>query len=165
MLQGVLDRRPSLSWRSPELKYLDQLFASLDETEGLFWACERQGQVDRVVDGDAVENAGEEPPADTRAWTRAYLLRRVPTDRIDHVDWDTVRIKIPSHHPWVSRSTVVPLPLPFGATRAVNEVHFAEHTPVDATLEALGAIDEERLDGGSKDPPLRFVGSRCSDGP
>jgi proteasome accessory factor A len=157
LLHGALQRRPALNWRSPELKYLDQLFASLDETEGLFWACERKGQVDRVVDGAAVEKAGAEPPADTRAWTRAHLLRRVPIDRIDHVDWDHVRIKRPGHHPWVSRSTIVPMPLPFGATRATNEGHFARDAEVDTVLDVLGALDEERLDGGSQDLPLRFV--------
>jgi proteasome accessory factor A len=149
LLQGVLDRRPELSWQSLEMRYLDQLFASLDETDGLFWACERKGQVDRVVDGAAVAQAVAEPPADTRAWTRAHLLRRVPTDRIDHVDWDHVRVRRPGHHPWIRKTTVVPLPLPFGATRATNEVHFASDNAVDELLDVLGAIEEE---------PLRFVG-------
>jgi hypothetical protein len=43
----------------------------------------------------------------------------------------------------------VPLPLPFGATRATNEVHFASDNAVDELLDVLGAIEEE---------PLRFVG-------
>jgi proteasome accessory factor A len=149
LLQGVLDRRPELSWQSLEMKYLDQLFASLDETDGLFWACERRGQVDRVVDGAAVEQAVAEPPVDTRAWTRAHLLRRVPTYRIDHVDWDHVRVKRPGHHPWIPKTTVVPLPLPFGATRMTNEVHFASDNTVEELLDVLGAIEEE---------PLHFVG-------
>jgi hypothetical protein len=44
---------------------------------------------------------------------------------------------------------VVPLPLPFGATRATNEIHFAGDKTVEAVLEVLGAIDEDRYDGGS----------------
>jgi proteasome accessory factor A len=145
LLQRVLERRPELTWRSPELKYLDQLFSSLDESDGLFWACERAGQVDCVIDGDAIERAGEDPPVDTRAWTRAHLLRRIPADRIAQVDWDSVRVRIPRQDPWISRSTVVPLPLPFGATRAENERHFDEDATLDAVLGALGAIGEEEF--------------------
>ena len=36
-----------------------------------------------------------EPPADTRARTRALLLRRFGAEQIDEVDWDVVRVRLP----------------------------------------------------------------------
>ena len=53
MLERVMSQR-SLTWTSPELKHLDQLFASLDPAEGLFWAFERAGAVDRIVDDQLI---------------------------------------------------------------------------------------------------------------
>ena len=46
ILQQVLDERPDLSWESPEIKHLDHLYSSLDETEGLYWAYERSGALE-----------------------------------------------------------------------------------------------------------------------
>jgi proteasome accessory factor A len=138
LLRRVLDRRPDLTWRSPALKHLDQLYASLSDMEGLFWACERSGQVDRVVDEQTIRRAIQEPPVDTRAWTRAHLLRRVPSSLVDLIDWDRVHISEGNDRQWTSRARVVHLPVPFGSTQVVNEKHFGKHQRLEDLLEVLG---------------------------
>lgn len=141
LLQGVLDRRPGLTWQSPALKHLDQVYASLDESDGLFWAVERAGQVDRVVDDTAIDRARREPPSDTRAWTRAHLLRLADEDKVDQVDWDRMRFSVSAGRVPFARTRTVHMPEPFGDTRADNERYFADEAPLSVVLEALGACD------------------------
>lgn len=76
MLQRAMTQRPDLTWTSPQVKCLDQRYPNLDESAGLFWTYEKAGMVDRLVRDDDVQRAVCEPPDDTRAWTRAHLLRR-----------------------------------------------------------------------------------------
>jgi proteasome accessory factor A len=155
LLQSVLDRRPDLTWQSPALKHLDQMYASLDEADGLFWAVERAGQVERLVDEHAIDRARREPAPDTRAWTRAQLLRLAGAHRVDRVDWDRVCVRIPSDRwPYFRRRTVH-LPLPFGATRAEHAAHFAGHAPLSVVLEALQASDDSPW-GAPTDRPHKF---------
>jgi proteasome accessory factor A len=85
--RGLGDR-----WDAPELKHLDHLYASLDDQDGLYWAFERAGLVERVVDDEAIERLVDEPPPDTRAWGRAMLLRRAG-DRAESANWDYVRVR------------------------------------------------------------------------
>ena len=141
LLCGVLDRRPDLGWQSPAVKQLDQLYANLDEAEGVFWALERAGQVDRVVTDEAIEHAGCEPPPDTRAWTRAHLLRLAGADRIERVAWDRVSVRTPTPHSRFFRTRVIHLPLPYGSTRADNERFFTEGAPLESVVEALRATE------------------------
>lgn len=81
-----------LVWGSPELLYLDQIYASLDPDEGLFWKLEDAGLIEPWVTSDEVDRMCDEPPADTRAWTRAMLLRRYGPEEIASVDWDRLTI-------------------------------------------------------------------------
>jgi hypothetical protein len=138
LLRRVLDRRPDLTWQSPALKHLDQTYASLSDADGLFWACERSGQVDRVVSESAIQWGNAGTPVDTRAWTRAHPLRRVPRDLVELIDWDRVQISEQSDRQWTSSARVVHLPVPFGSTQVVNDQHFREHQRLEELLEALG---------------------------
>jgi proteasome accessory factor A len=140
MVTNVLDRHTKLTWQSPLLKQLDQLYANIDDTVGPFWALERDGHIDRVVSDAVVEQAGREPPADTRAWTRAHLLRLAGT-QVEQVDWDRVQIRGKGAQPWFASSRVVYLPVPFGSTRAMNGRHFIEGAPLESVVQALQAVD------------------------
>ncbi len=89
-------RDRGLDWRSPELRYLDRVYSSLDENRGLYWAYERLGLLERVVDDDRIEHLRREPPEDTRAWGRAMLLRGQEAGvGIHRVDWDSVTLDLP----------------------------------------------------------------------
>jgi Pup amidohydrolase len=139
LLQGVLARRPDLSWQSPAIRHLDQLYASLDEREGPFWSLERDGHVERVVDDAAVAHACAEPPEDTRAWTRAHLLRAAGHEHVDLVDWDRVRVALPAARAPFYHTRTAHLTLPYGHTRADHERHFVEGGSLAALLEELDA--------------------------
>ena len=127
ILERAMASRPSLTWASPEIRHLDQLYASVDDAEGLFWASEQAGLVDVVVGEDEIRRAVHEPPDDTRAWTRTHLLRRAGARRIQEVDWDRVgvRLDVRRHLLRSSPPRSVLLPCPFGATRADREALFA----------------------------------------
>lgn len=92
---SILERAMSqrgLDWESPELKHLDHLYSSL--SEGLYWAYERSGVVQKVVSDAEVERFVHEPPDNTRAWLRAHVLRRADPATIRDVDWDAIRFKV-----------------------------------------------------------------------
>ncbi len=74
ILQRTLNQRPALAWDSPEILHLDQVYASLGR-DGLYWAYERSGFAERLVPDERVQHFCTEPPSDSRAWTRAMLLR------------------------------------------------------------------------------------------
>ena len=128
-LLRAMARRSTLDWTSPAIKHLDHLYASLDERTGLFWAHERAGLVDRVVDDAAIARAGCEPPVDTRAWTRAHLLRCVSADDIDEVDWDVVRLRAPARDGRSSSEwRTVHLQTPWASLAELQDCRIAEKT-------------------------------------
>ncbi len=144
MLRRAMAQRPDLTWQSPQIKYLDHLYAGLDEADGLFWAYEAAGLVDRVVTDEDIERAVNGPPENTRAWTRAHLMRRAGVDNIDRVDWDLVTITVPADRGgrrWLERRTIR-LPRPYAATRAEHEALFHADHSLEDIVEALDPVDE-----------------------
>ena len=95
ILYSAMKQRADLKWDSPKIKYLDHLYASLDPEEGLFWAYDRDGVVERVVSDAEIERFVHEAPEDTRAWLRAELLKRADPETVEDVNWDHVRFKFP----------------------------------------------------------------------
>ena len=136
LLERAIAQRPDLTWASPEIKHLDQLYASLDEADGLFWACERSGLVDRFVSDDAIAIARGNPPEDTRAWTRAHLLRAAGAHRVVAVDWDSVRLIVRAGRGWLEQRTIR-LPCPFGSTRAQHAHLFEGGGALEDIVDAL----------------------------
>jgi proteasome accessory factor A len=90
LIEVTLRDRPDLDWRSPEVKHLDLIYSSLDEREGLYWACEREGLVEHIVTHAEIHHLTRQPPTDTRAWTRAWLLRALASGSVQDVDWDHI---------------------------------------------------------------------------
>ena len=100
------------------MKHLDHLYSSLDHEDGLYWISEKAGLLDRVVSPAEIEQLLHEPPQDTRAYTRARLLRLAGTERTSHVDWDFISVKSPGRWGWSSQRSL-DLSDPAGSTRAV----------------------------------------------
>jgi proteasome accessory factor A len=146
LIDSVLARRPQLTWQSPAIKQLDQLYASIDDADGPFWALERSGDVDRVVTDEAIDRAVCDPPADTRAWTRAHLLRLAGDEGVERVAWDRIHVRSIAPHSRYPRSRVVRLPIPFGSTRAHNERFFTEGASLESVVSALRAADHSPLE-------------------
>ncbi|MBE7501323.1 MAG: proteasome accessory factor PafA2 family protein [Verrucomicrobiales bacterium] len=134
LLEQTLAQQPHLDWSSPALKHLDHLYSSLDPAEGLYWACERSGLVERLVPESRITRLMSEPPTDTRAWTRATLLRLADPTTVDHLDWDQLRFQVNGRPVYWT----LDLPDPLGATRAET----APLLPEAGTLwDALDALD------------------------
>jgi proteasome accessory factor A len=142
LLDQVIHDRPELSWDSPEIKHLDHLYSSLDEEEGLYWAYERSGMVERIVADDRIEHFTASPPEDTRAWTRAMLLRSVERDAIDDVDWDEIRFRVESGR-FRSKYRRFEMANPLAMTRADAVSAFETSETPNELLDALEAESEE----------------------
>lgn len=144
ILEQVIAERPELNWDSPEIKHLDHLYSSLDEEEGLYWAYEHGGLVERVINDDRIEHFTLSPPEDTRAWTRAMLLRSVERDAIDDVDWDEIRFRVEAQR-FRARYRRFEMANPLGMTRAETESAFEASETLDELLDALEAQSEENM--------------------
>jgi hypothetical protein len=126
VLQRALQRRPDLTWASPEIKHLDHLYSSLDPAEGLFWAYERQGLVEPVVPPERIEHFVHEPPEDTRAYTRAMLLRRTGGARLTFLDWDRMEFRTYDSQAGRSVDRTIEMPDPLRLTKAETQGLFAD---------------------------------------
>ncbi|MFY9555513.1 MAG: proteasome accessory factor PafA2 family protein [Blastocatellia bacterium] len=143
ILKQVLDQNPELTWESAEIKHLDHLYSSLDASEGLYWAYERGGFVERVVTDEQIERFTVSPPEDTRAWTRAMLLRWAGPDQVDDVDWDSIRFKTGSErYRMAYRKIELANPLDF--TRQRSESIFENATSLEELLDELGAAGNDK---------------------
>jgi proteasome accessory factor A len=137
VLRQAMERNPEWSWQSPELKHLDQMYGSLDPADGLYWAYERAGLVERIVPEGRIRWLVDNPPENTRAWTRTMLLRRAGEACVDDVDWDRVRIR--SHD---GNCRTVHLPDPLGHTRASSAGFFRDDVSLDDVADAFEASQE-----------------------
>ena len=75
LIQNSMRRHPNLTWQSPQIKYLDHLWSSLDERKGLFWAVQRGG-IERLVSDEQIARAMNEPPENTRAGHERHCSAR-----------------------------------------------------------------------------------------
>ena len=137
-LERAMERRPDLGWTSPEIKHLDQMYSSLDLTQGLFWAYERQGLVERVATDAQIDWFVHNPPQDTRAWTRATLLRVANPEVVDDVGWDFVRFRFKDGYWHTSHRLELASPADFN--RAQAETAFAQSLRLDELLDELEAL-------------------------
>jgi Pup amidohydrolase len=138
ILERAMQQRPSLNWNSPEIKHLDHLYSSLDPAEGLYWIYEAAGVVQRVVSPGEIERLLHEPPEDTRAFTRAMLLRQIEPEQISSIDWDRISLKLPGSSGWPVYRTLE-MPEPLGLTKADTGNLFGAGLELDELLDALSA--------------------------
>jgi proteasome accessory factor A len=142
LLERVLAQRHGMDWSSPQLRHLDFMYSSLED--GLYFACERQGAVERLVPEESVDRFLREPPPDTRAWTRAMLLRMAEPEAVDRVDWDTLTFRVTGSDGW-SRPATVSLANPLGFTREICLPVFESSHSLEEALEFLEAPASGRL--------------------
>lgn len=138
LLERVLSASPGLGWHSPSLRMLDQQYASLDPAEGLYWACDTAGATDRIVSESAIVTAGQEPPAETRAWARAHLLRLAGPGQVEKVDWDHIRFRLRRG----GRTGRVHLRManPLGWTRRQAGPTLGETSSLESVISDLGGL-------------------------
>jgi proteasome accessory factor A len=136
-IERTMDERPVLDWDSPEVKVIDHLYSSLDG-EGLYWAYESSGFAEQLVPPERIAHFAANPPADTRAWTRAMLLRRASRDNVDveSVDWDRITFRIRGRYAWPSYRTL-DLADPLSFTQADAQPIFDHCADFGELLDAL----------------------------
>jgi hypothetical protein len=130
-----LRREREIDWDAPVLKHLDQAYSSLDPEDGLFWAYDAAGLVERVVPPERVAHFRQEPPEDTRAWGRCQLLRRLGSLEIEDIDWDHVRVRSSRN---AGRQVSLSMSDPFGFTRQAVQATFESEAASEELLLALG---------------------------
>jgi proteasome accessory factor A len=135
-------------WEERRMKYLDNLWSSLDPGEGLYWGLEKAGGVKRIVDDAAVERLMNEPPDETRAWLRAWVLRNAGS-MVDDVDWDMLRLRSSrfGDRGWPTYQTIR-MDNPFGFTRARCEGILQSAA---SPMEGLRKLFKEIGEGESED--------------
>jgi proteasome accessory factor A len=150
-VERTLEQRPELDWDSPEIKVIDHLYSSLDN-DGLYWAYESSSFAERLVAPECIARFTANPPADTRAWTRAMLLRRANSDGVEvtSVDWDAMTFKLRGRYAWPSYRTF-DLENPLGATQTEAQQIFDSSQNFAELLDGL-----ETLSGG-KTLPLKSL--------
>lgn len=121
----------------------------LDEGEGLYWPYEDNGLVERTVTEERIRYFVANPPEDTRAWTRAMVLRAVSPEEIELVDWDSIRVKVEGRSYWPLYRTLI-LADPLGFAKAEAEPVFRQAATIGQLVDGLedlaaGGAPEDRL--------------------
>jgi hypothetical protein len=142
-IERAMEQRPDLGWHSPEIKLLDHLYSSLDY-DGLYWAYESSGIAEMLVAPEQIDYFAENPPTDTRAWTRAMLLRRALQENVEvtAVDWDRITFKVRGKNTWPSYRTLK-LGDPLGFTQGEVQPFFESGAGL---LELLDQLDTRSSD-------------------
>jgi hypothetical protein len=136
IIERAMAQRPQLGWDSPEIKLLDHLYSSLDPDEGLYWIYEKAGVTEPIASAAQIERFVYEPPEDTRAYSRAMLLRLAKADQINSIDWDSIRFKLNGRSGWlVYRTLEMANPLAF--TKADTARLFESGEPLEEILDAM----------------------------
>jgi proteasome accessory factor A len=145
ILRRAMEQRSNFTWESPQIKHLDHIFSSLDPAEGLYWAYERSGFVERIASEDEIAYFTEHPPENTRAWTRGTLLRRAGADAVEDVEWDWIRLRETGAKRWrYTRELSLASPLEW--TRTMSQPVFEQSVDLDEILDGLDRLqaDEDR---------------------
>ena len=137
LLEQALAEHPKWDWNSPELTYLDQIYASIDPADSLFLSMDAAGLFEAVATEAEITHFVSNPPENTRAWTRAMLLRTTGPEQVVSVDWDRIELKS-TDNDW--RRTQVELPDPLGATKSLTRSAFADAVDFDSLLQGLQRV-------------------------
>lgn len=139
LLLAMKQQQAGLNFDSPEIRYADHQYANLDREKGLYWACERRGAVDMLAADEAIERLTEEPPENTRAWTRAALLRKAVPSTVHQVDWDSISFHIRETHGRNFRAYTRRFSMeePWQHTRKQSARHFRMNATLEEILDGL----------------------------
>ncbi len=145
ILERAMEQRPELDWSSPEVKLIDHLYSSLND-DGLYLAYENAGFVEQLVSPDRIAHFTRNPPEDTRAWTRAMLLRRAAREgvTVDLVDWDRITFRFRDHLGWPVCRTVA-LDNPLALTRRDTQPIFDTARTFTTLIDQLNSLSGPRI--------------------
>jgi proteasome accessory factor A len=144
-IERAMDEHPELDWNSPGVKVLDHLYGSLGD-DGLYWAYEASGFVEPLVAPERVAFFENNPPAETRAFARAHLLRRAAEQSVTvtAVDWDSITFKMRGRHSWPIYRTLE-MADPLGFTEALAGPIFDSAEDFADLLDGLEALSQHDI--------------------
>jgi len=142
-IERAFEQRPCLGWDSAEIKVLDHLYSSLGG-DGLYWAYEASGFTEQLITPERIAHFTANPPADTRAWARAMLLRRADPESVARVDWDAIAFRLEGRYGWPSHRTL-DLSDPLRGTETELMPIFEESYDFEDLLDALSAQLSDRV--------------------
>ncbi len=134
LLEQALAQHPDWRWNSPEITYLDQIYSSIDPNDSLFLSLDAAGRFEPVATEAEIAHFVSAPPENTRAWTRAMLLRAAGPERVVDVDWDRIQLKADDGY---SGQLRVRLPDPLGAVKSEASPIFSEAEDFSSLLQGL----------------------------
>ena len=79
-------------WDDIRLPGLDLEYHNIDPERGLFLSLEAEGQTQRFVTDEAIQQAMDMPPFDTRAGVRGLIVQKFLKD-IHKIQWENVIFK------------------------------------------------------------------------
>ncbi len=100
--------RDGLAWSDAKLHLVDLQYADIRPGRGLYNKLVAMGQVDRLLDDDAVTEAVHRPPTDTRAYFRGRCLEQY-AEQIAAASWDSVIFDLPGRESLQRVPTIDPL--------------------------------------------------------
>ena len=89
-----------------------------------------------MVTDEQIDRFTVSPPEDTRAWTRAMLLRWAGPDAVDDVDWDSMRFKTGDER-YRSRYRRLEMASPLAFTKDAAERAFEDASTLEELLDLL----------------------------
>ncbi|MGI4791457.1 MAG: proteasome accessory factor PafA2 family protein, partial [Janthinobacterium lividum] len=89
-----------VAWNDETLPSFDLAYSNVDPDEGLYYALEQAGEMVRLTNDRIVETAQTEPPANTRAAIRGYLVDKF-SDSIGVLGWNKVVLRTETES-WVA---------------------------------------------------------------
>jgi proteasome accessory factor A len=129
--------RAGAAWDDPRVRAMDIQWHDLDPARGLAQRLRAAGQLERLVDEEAVTAAVSTPPSDTRAWFRGEVVRRFGTD-VRAASWDSVVLLDER-----GRVQRVQLPEPTAGTREQTAALLDRHTRTASLLTELVGSDTD----------------------
>lgn len=114
----VLERAASshaLDFSAPPMKALDLAWSDLEN--GIYYAFERSGAVDRLAGDQEIADAADEAPDDTRAYPRSRLIRAFGGRKDVMIDWHQVVVARR-----IGKRLVVRLPDPAAGKQVVGDL-------------------------------------------
>lgn len=85
--------RKKVGWDDPRAALMDLQYHDIRRDKGLYYILEREGKVDRIVSGDEIAYAMDNPPIDTRAFFRGGAIKKYKS-QVFGVNWDSISFSI-----------------------------------------------------------------------
>jgi proteasome accessory factor A len=110
LLETYLEAEGS-GWENPALRSLDLEYHNIDPEASLYYALEEGGQMQRLVEEEAITRAMAHPPATTRAFLRGECVRRFASD-IRRIGWGRILLANGAGERWLDLSRRLDRPGP-----------------------------------------------------